>query len=424
MSSYIETLARQAYVASTKAALMPTFQKNDLLLKIADAIESHYTDVLAANQKDVDGAVNRSLPKALVDRLALNPARFTEMVMGIRKVAALQDPVGRIIDGYSVESTLNIRKKTVPFGVVGVIYEARPNVTADIAALCLKSGNACILRGGSEAIHTNRLLHSIMQEVLLREGVDPNTVTFIDSTDRNDVKELLSLDKYIDVIIPRGGEALHRLCQKESTIPVIVGGFGICHIFVDESADLEKSVGVVINAKVQKPSACNALDTLLIHKKVAEDFLAKLKAQIESLGVTLVVHGTELSQILKNLGYNPRFLVESKDEDFDTEWLSLKLNVALVDNLDEVLLHLRVHRATHSDAILTENLANARRFTENVGSACVYVNASTRFTDGGQFGLGAEVAISTQKLHVRGPMGLEALTTYTYICEGDYLSRS
>ena len=424
MSSYIETLARQAYVASTKAALMPTFQKNDLLLKIADAIESHYTDVLAANQKDVDGAVNRSLPKALVDRLALNPARFTEMVMGIRKVASLQDPVGRIIDGYSVESTLNIRKKTVPFGVVGVIYEARPNVTADIAALCLKSGNACILRGGSEAIHTNRLLHSIMQEVLLREGVDPNTVTFIDSTDRNDVKELLSLDKYIDVIIPRGGEALHRLCQKESTIPVIVGGFGICHIFVDESADLEKSVGVVINAKVQKPSACNALDTLLIHKKVAEDFLAKLKAQIESLGVTLVVHGTELSQILKNLGYNPRFLVESKDEDFDTEWLSLKLNVALVDNLDEVLLHLRVHRATHSDAILTENLANARRFTENVGSACVYVNASTRFTDGGQFGLGAEVAISTQKLHVRGPMGLEALTTYTYICEGDYLARS
>ena len=424
MSSYIETLARQAYVASTKAALMKKIKKNDLLLKIADAIESHYTDVLAANQKDVDGAVNRSLPKALVDRLALNPARFTEMVMGIRKVASLQDPVGRIIDGYSVESTLNIRKKTVPFGVVGVIYEARPNVTADIAALCLKSGNACILRGGSEAIHTNRLLHSIMQEVLLREGVDPNTVTFIDSTDRNDVKELLSLDKYIDVIIPRGGEALHRLCQKESTIPVIVGGFGICHIFVDESADLEKSVGVVINAKVQKPSACNALDTLLIHKKVAEDFLAKLKAQIESLGVTLVVHGTELSQILKNLGYNPRFLVESKDEDFDTEWLSLKLNVALVDNLDEVLLHLRVHRATHSDAILTENLANARRFTENVGSACVYVNASTRFTDGGQFGLGAEVAISTQKLHVRGPMGLEALTTYTYICEGDYLARS
>ena len=208
------------------------------------------------------------------------------------------------------------------------------------------------MRGGSEAIHTNRLLHSIMQEVLLREGVDPNTVTFIDSTDRNDVKELLSLDKYIDVIIPRGGEALHRLCQKESTIPVIVGGFGICHIFVDESADLEKSVGVVINAKVQKPSACNALDTLLIHKKVAEDFLAKLKAQIESLGVTLVVHGTELSQILKNLGYNPRFLVESKDEDFDTEWLSLKLNVALVDNLDEVLLHLRVHRATQMLGVL------------------------------------------------------------------------
>ena len=424
MESYIESLARGAYIASTKLALMPTATKNLLLNEIADAIEARYSEVLEANQKDVDSAVNRALPPALTDRLTLNASRFREMVGGMRQVARLPDPVGRILNGYTVASQLSLMKKSVPFGVVGVIYEARPNVTVDIAALCLKSGNACILRGGSEALNTNRVLHGIMQEILKREGVDQGAITFVDSTDRNDVRELLTLDRYIDVIIPRGGEALHRLCQKESTIPVIVGGFGICHAFVDESADLKRAVDVIINSKVQKPAACNALDTLLLHRSIAEEFMGYLRPLCEEKGIVLNVHGEKLESLVRTLGYKASLITHGREEDFDTEWLSLKLNVAIVDSLDEVLLHLRVHRATHSDSILTNNLDNARRFAANVGSACVYVNAATRFTDGGQFGLGAEVAISTQKLHVRGPMGLEELTAYQWIGTGDYLCRA
>lgn len=419
----IENLAKKAYIASTKSALLPAGKKNYLLLKIADAIEAQAEEIVAANRADLAAAEDKSLPSALLDRLALTAPRFAEMVNGVREVAALADPVGRILDGYTTESGLRVMRRSVPFGVVGVIYEARPNVTADVAALCLKSGNASILRGGSEAISTNKAIHKIMRDVLAREEVDPAVITFIDSTNRDDVKELLSLDKYIDVIIPRGGEALHRLCQRESTIPVIVGGFGICHIFVDESANLEKSLSVIINSKVQKPSACNALDTLLVHRKVAEKFFRALKAEIEKHSVELAVHGENLMNMLNEIGYRKDLLAEGEEADFDREWLSLKMNVAVVESLDDVLLHMRAHRATHSDAIMTENIANARRFTENVGSACAYVNAATRFTDGGQFGLGAEVAVSTQKLHVRGPMGLEALTTYAYILEGDYLSR-
>lgn len=419
----IENLAKNAYLASTKTALMTTQQKNSLLIKIADALEARCEEIVAANRQDVEAGVKNSLPYALVDRLALTSERFCEMVAGIRNVASLQDPVGRIIDGYSVKSTLRVLRRSVPFGVVCVIYESRPNVTADVAALCLKSGNACILRGGSEAFNTNKALHKIMQEVLVQEGVDPNSLTFIDSTDRAVVKELLAMDKYIDVVIPRGGEALHRLCQRESTIPVIVGGFGICHIFVDESANLEKSVPVVVNSKVQKPSACNALDTLLVHGKVAEKFLSLLLPQLDEYNVELVLHGEALASIVERAGYRKELLSRGEEADFDNEWLALKMNVAIVDGLEDVLTHMRVHRATHSDAILTENLENANKFVQNVGSACVYVNAATRFTDGGEFGLGAEVAVSTQKLHVRGPMGLEALTTYAYVLEGDYLSR-
>ncbi len=424
MTCDIRSLAEGAFLASTKAAQLSTRKKNDLLLKIASAVENAEDEILRANDSDVKKAADAALPSAMVDRLKLTKSRFEDMTEGILKVASLPDPVGRILDGYTVESTLRIVKRAVPLGVVGAIYEARPNVTADIAALCLKSGNACILKGGSEAAATNRAIHRVIQEVLSLEGVDPNTVTFVDSTSRDDVKELLKQDSFIDVIIPRGGEALHRFCQKESTIPVIIGGFGISHIFVDESADLIRSVPVIINSKVQKPSACNALDTLLIHKNAASRLLELLKDEVTEHKIELAVHGDDLMELVNRFNYPKELIRQGVSEDFDTEWLSLKMNVAIVSGLDEVLLHMRKHRASHSDAILTENLANAERFTSNVGSACAYVNAATRFTDGGQFGLGAEVAISTQKLHARGPVALDALTTYAYVLKGDYLSRS
>ncbi len=410
-------------MASTALSILPTASKNAVLEEIASALQARYEEVMAENRKDVTGAVNKSLPPSLVDRLTLNEARYNEMVLGVRRIAGLQDPVGRIIKGYTVESGLEIVKKSVPFGVVGVIYEARPNVTADVAALCLKSGNACILRGGSEAIHTNRIIHSIISEALKQHNIPHSAVSFIDSTDRSDVKALLTMDEYVDVIIPRGGESLHRLCQKESTIPVIVGGFGICHIFVDKSADLKRACEVIVNAKKQKPSACNALDTLLVHEDIAEDLLKELIPYIRQNRLMCVMHG-DLYELGLKLGLDEGLMQNGKDSDFDEEWLSLKFNLKKARDLDEVLVHMRVHRANHSDAILTNDLNNARRFAAGAGSACVYINASTRFTDGGQFGMGAEVAISTQKLHVRGPMALDDLTTYQYVCSADYLSRA
>lgn len=421
--SDIKALAREAYLASATLSILPTSSKNAALEEIASALQARYEEVMAENRKDVSGAVNKSLPPALVDRLTLNEARYNEMVLGIRRIAKLQDPVGRIIKGYTVESGLEIVKKSVPFGVVGVIYEARPNVTADVAALCLKSGNACILRGGSEAIHTNRIIHSVISDVLKQEQIPQAAVSFIDSTDRSDVKALLTMDEFVDVIIPRGGESLHRLCRRESTIPVIVGGFGICHMFVDKSADLKRSCEVIVNAKKQKPSACNALDTLLIHEEIAEELLKELVPYIRQNHLVCVMHD-DLYELGLKLGLEESLMQKGKESDFDEEWLSLKFNVKKVRDLDEVLVHMRVHRANHSDAILTNDLNNARRFAAGAGSACVYINASTRFTDGGQFGMGAEVAVSTQKLHVRGPMALEDLTTYQYVCSADYLSRA
>ena len=303
--------------------------------------------------------------------------------------------------------------------MVGVIYESRPNVTVDIAALCLKSGNACFLRGGSEALETNKLLHSLIAKALESSGLNPDGVTLLESTDRELVSKMLQLNEYIDVLIPRGGEKLQRMCQRDSSIPVIIGGFGISHIFVDETANLDKAVEIVLNAKTQKPSACNSLDTLLIHKNIAKLFMEKLLPELSKKNVAVVAHheAYDLCQ-----GY--KLLEEGKKEDFDIEFLSLKLNITVVPDVYEAIAHLRAHNASHSDAILTDSRHNAKLFTAAAGSACVYVNASTRFSDGGQFGLGAEVAISTQKLHARGPMALAELNTYQYVCEGDYLSRA
>lgn len=415
----IKELAKNARNAGFDVAIMDTKEKNEALNAIADILEANKDEIFKVNLQDVQKARDNGLSEALVDRLTFNDSRFNEMVGGVRKVALLDDPVGRVFDGRTLPNGLTLVKKSVPFGVVGVIYESRPNVTVDIAALCLKSGNACFLRGGSEAFLTNSLLHSLIVKALESKGVNKNAVTFLDSTDREMVKQMLALNDYIDVLIPRGGEKLQRMCQRESAIPVIIGGFGISHIFVDESADLEKSVEIIFNAKTQKPSACNSLDTLLVHKNVADKFIPLVLKKLQEKKVTVLAHGTAF-----DLAHDYQYLDKGCGEDFDTEFLSLKMNLTVVDDVYEAIAHLRRHNASHSDAILTDSRRNSELFVKSAGSACVYVNASTRFSDGGQFGLGAEVAISTQKLHARGPMALNELTTYQYVCEGDYLTRA
>ncbi|MGN1280705.1 MAG: glutamate-5-semialdehyde dehydrogenase [Succinivibrio sp.] len=411
-------LAKRAKKAGYEFSLLDTQTKNQALNAIACELESNRDEIYRANSLDVEKAKENNLSEALVDRLTLTPSRFDEMVGGVRKVALLDDPVGRIFDGRTLPNGLSLVKKSVPFGVVGVIYESRPNVTVDIASLCLKSGNACFLRGGSEALNTNKILHSLICRALQSAGLNPDGVTLLESPDRALVTQMLSLNDYIDVLIPRGGEKLQRMCQKESSIPVIIGGFGISHIFVDETADLEKSVQIVINAKTQKPSACNSLDTLLVHRAVAKDFLAMLLPALGRYKVKVLSHKDAVP-----LCSSYEYAKEGVCEDFDTEFLSLQMNITVVDDVFEAIAHLREHNASHSDAILTDSKKNAALFCSAAGSACVYVNASTRFSDGGQFGLGAEVAISTQKLHARGPMALEELTTYQYVCEGQYLCR-
>lgn len=415
----IKEIAKKARNAGYDYSILDTKSKNEALYAIADELDNNREAIFSVNKTDVEKARNNGLNEALVDRLTLTDSRFREMVEGVRKVATLDDPVGRIYDGRTLPNGLTLVKKSVPFGVVGVIYESRPNVTVDIAALCLKSGNACFLRGGSEAFNTNCMLHSLIVKALKEKGINPDGVSFLESTDREMVKQMLALNEYIDVLIPRGGEKLQRMCQRESSIPVIIGGFGISHIFVDKTADLEKSVDIVINAKTQKPSACNSLDTLLLHRDIASDFIKLLLPKLSQKKVAIVAHGDAVSMCKDYEN------VETGSESyFDTEFLSLKMNISIVDDVYEAIAHLRRHKASHSDAILTDSRENSKLFTQAAGSACVYVNASTRFSDGGQFGLGAEVAISTQKLHARGPMALESLTTYQYVCEGDYLCRS
>lgn len=414
-------IAKNCQRASFEYAELSVAKKNQVLQAMATLLDENRELIYSVNTEEVNKAKERGLNEALVDRLTLTKARFDEMVNGVRHVATLDDPVGEILEGRVLPSGLKLLKKRVPLGVVGVIYESRPNVTVDIAALCLKSGNGCILRGGSEALATNRLLHQILQKALLSVGLNPHGVSFIDSTDREIVGKLLTLDDYVDVIIPRGGEALQRRCKAQATIPVITGGFGISHIFADFNCDLDRAVSVIVNAKVQKPSACNALDTLLIHKDIVDELLAKLVVALKPYKVCLVAH-QDLKDKLLNLGYEN--VVLGTDTDFDTEFLSLKMNISTVDGIASACEHLRKHKASHSDAILTDSKSHANRFIAAAGSACVYVNASTRFTDGGQFGLGAEVAISTQKLHARGPMALRELTSIQYVGEGDYLVRA
>lgn len=410
----LEQMGIAAKAASWQLALLSSREKNQVLEKIADYLEAQTDDILRANAEDLAEARANGLSEAMLDRLALTPARLSGIANDVRQVCNLADPVGQVIDGGLLDSGLRIERRRVPLGVIGVIYEARPNVTVDVASLCLKTGNAAILRGGKETWRTNASTVKVIQQALQECGLPAAAVQAIDSPDRALVGEMLKMDKYIDMLIPRGGAGLHKLCREQSTIPVITGGIGVCHIFVDETAEIAPALKIIVNAKTQRPSTCNTVETLLVHRNIADTFLPALSKQMAESGVTLHAAPSALPAL-----QNGSAKVEPvKAEQYDDEYLSLDLNVKVVADMDEAIAHIREHGTQHSDAILTRTLRNANRFINEVDSSAVYVNASTRFTDGGQFGLGAEVAVSTQKLHARGPMALPELTSTKWILQG------
>ena len=413
----LEQLGKQARQAFNVISRKTSKQRRAAVLSIADELEMCFDEVRAANEKDIALGRETGLTEALIDRLTLTPQRLNGLVNDVRLLADLPDPVGTAFDEKTLPNDLKIRRVRVPLGVIGVIYESRPNVTIDVAALAVKTGNAVLLRGGKETLQSNRVLVGVVRSALEKAGMPAQTVQFIDNPDRRLVGDMLKLNDYLDVIVPRGGNGLHQYCRKNSNIPVITGGIGICHLFVDETADLEASLLVIHNSKTQRPSVCNSLDTLLVHENVAADFLPKVVTHLAPDGVTFRAE----SKAAKLVDYEA--VQPAGPGDFDIEWLSLVLGLKVVSGLDEALAHIEAHSTFHSDGILTENPEHVMRFLNEVDSAAVYVNASTRFTDGSQFGLGGEVAVSTQRLHARGPMGLPELTTYKWVVEGDYTLR-
>ncbi len=417
----LEQIGQQARQAARKMAQTSGEARQKALSLIAEEIERDKERILGENAMDVTDAKARGLSPAMVDRLLLTEARIAGIVADLRSVAELPDPVGEVMEQTVLPNGLRVRKSRVPLGVLGVIYEARPNVTADVAGLALRSGNCAILRGGSETMRSNRALVAAIRSGLEAAGLPQDAIQWIDDPDRVHVLGLLQLDSYVDLIIPRGGAGLHEFCRKNSRIPVITGGIGICHLFVDESANLEASLPVIENAKIQRPTVCNALDTVLVHEAVAKRFIPALVERLAGVGVTF--RGDPATMRILD-GRFAEVTQPAGPQDFDTEWLSLVLGIGVVSGLDEAVEHIAAHSTGHSDGILTEDQANGERFQAVVDSAAVYVNASTRFTDGSQLGLGAEVAISTQRVHARGPMGLRELTTYKWLVEGDYTARS
>lgn len=407
-------MGKRAKAAAVQLARVTTEQKNGVIMALAEALEKHTDAILAANKLDVDEARASGTDELWIkDRLDLSK-RMNGMIADVRKVATLPDPVGKVFDERVLDNGLKVSKRRTPLGVLGVIYEARPNVTVDVAVLALKSGNAVILRGGKEAMRSNLALVKMLRETLTGCGLPADAVQYIESTERQYVSEMLKLHQYIDLIIPRGGNDLHRLCRENSTIPVITGGIGVCHLFVDESADLETALPVIHNAKTQRPATCNAVETVLVHEQVAAVFLPQLVEHLGRDGVKFRAEPHAYKIVGDNAAVQP-----AGPEDFDQEWYALILSLKVVDGLDEAIEHIRQHSTQHSDGILTRDMNNANRFLDEVDSAAVYLNASTRFTDGSALGLGAEIAVSTQKLHARGPMALEELTTYKWVIIGE-----
>ena len=424
MDDDLRVMGRRAKKTRRTLSTLLSTEKNRVLYAVADALESesHQQAILETNQEDIAAGKQAGLSEALIERLRLTSSRLTGMAAGVRDVAALPDPIGQTFEMRRLPNGLQVGKRRTPIGVIGVIYESRPNVTIDIAALCLKTGNAVILRGGKETLNSNRALVNLLTRVYDEMGLPAGTLQWISSPDRQLVMQMLRLDEYIDMIIPRGGPGLHRMARENATIPVITGGIGVCHLYVEPSAKLDRSVEVVFNAKVQRPSVCNALDTVLVHRDVAVRFLPMMARRLSEAGVEMRCDPESL-QILTAAQVGDASaaswrLVPAAEADFGNEFLALIMSIKVIGGLEEALAHIERYGTGHSDGILTEDYSHAQMFVDAVDSAAVYVNASTRFTDGGQFGLGAEVAISTQRLHARGPMGLQELTTYKWIVFG------
>jgi glutamate-5-semialdehyde dehydrogenase len=411
----LEEKGKAAKAASRRLAYLSTEIKNKALANIADDLLAKKDKILSANEIDYREAKASGMSEAMLDRLLLNSSRLEGIARDVRTVISLSDPVGQVFEMRTLPNGLLVGKKSVPFGVIGAIYESRPNVTIDISVLCLKSGNAIILRGGKEAVHSNSALAGVVQEAAIRAGIPEGAVQFIDNPDRTLLNHLLEMSGTVDLIIPRGGEQLQKLVSQNASMPVMSGGIGVCHTYVDKDADIDKAVAIAYNAKVQRPSVCNAMDTLLVHADIAQKYLPEIASEWAKAGVEM--HCDERAFSILKADSSLR-LVPATEKDWGKEFLALVAAVRVVDSLDEAMEHIACYGSGADEAIVTEDYNAAMRFLNEVDAACVYVNASTRFTDGGQFGLGAEVAISTQKMHARGPIGLKELTTYKWIIFG------
>ena len=415
ITAHVAALAGAARVASRRLALLTRAEKDEALLAMADALDTASEEIIAANDGDIARGRAEGLAEGLLDRLRLDLPRVQAVAQALRDIASLPDPVGEVVRGSTLANGLQIRQLRVPMGVVAMIYEARPNVTVDAAGLALKSGNAVVLRGGSAAGGSNRVLVTVLRAALESQGLPPDAITLLDEGGRDAVRALMTARGLVDVLIPRGGADLIQTVVRESTVPVIETGVGNCHVYVDAAADLYKALAIAVNSKTHRVSVCNAAESLLVHRSIASSFLPKALAQLGWEGVT--IHGdAEIELLAKQEGAAYSL---ATDEDFAREYLSLDISVRIVDSLDEALAHVQKYGTGHTEAIVTEDRAAARRWTAEVDAAAVMVNASTRFTDGGEFGFGAEIGISTQKLHARGPMGLAELTTTKWIVEGD-----
>ncbi len=408
---YVGDKARKAKAASRKLATISTEIKNNALFKMAAGLEQESQRLIAENRKDVEAAGQKGLSKAMIDRLTLNPDRVRAMADGLREVAALPDPVGEVIKMWRRPNGMQVGRMRVPIGLIGIIYESRPNVTADSAALCLKSGNGVLLRGGSEAVHSNTAIVEVLERAGADAGIPSGAVSFIENPDRACVMEMLKLNQVVDLIIPRGGEGLIRMVSEHSTIPVIKHDKGVCHVYVDSHADLAMAGDICFNAKVQRPGTCNAMETMLVHKDLTSSFLPSMIDRFMKAGV-------EIRGCSKTKAVVPA-VKAAADEDWDTEYNDLVLNVRVVDDMDQAMDHIAAHGSQHSEAIVTKDYAKALRFQREVDASAVFVNASTRLNDGFEFGLGAEIGISTTRIHARGPMGLEELTSTKFIVFGN-----
>ena len=413
MATYelVQAKAQAAKQAAAKLAITSTAVKNAALLAMAAALEAQQAEILAANERDMTAAAAKGMKSSMLDRLKLTAERISGMADGLRQVAGLADPVGNVIDGKTLPNGLHITKIRVPLGVIGIIYEARPNVTADAAGLCLKSGNAVILKGGSEAMESNKIVAAILAQAAEGAGIPAGSIQFIDTSDRQAVQDLIHMNGLVDVVIPRGGAGLIQAVVRNASVPVIETGAGVCHTYVDKDADVEMAMKIAFNAKVQRPSVCNAMETLLVHKDIADKFLPMMLMMYNSSAVE--IRGDEAVQEYSGQVH------PATEEDWSTEYGDLRLSVKIVDSIEEAMAHIAKYGTGHSECIVTNNYQAAQLFQYTVDAAAVYVNASTRFTDGNEFGFGAEIGISTQKLHARGPMALPELTSTKYLINGN-----